>query len=83
MHPKIAALVKNLHDGCWLAYDELSTVVHCSKGVRQSLPASSGELWDRDTAVVTARARSRKDRVSCITTLKKFWMFTSWTMAAT
>ena len=89
MHPKIAALVKNLHDGCWLAFDDLSTVVLCPRGVRQgcesgpkffssiyqlateavkdklrkegivmSLPASSGELWDRDTAVVTARARS-------------------------
>ena len=89
MHPKIAALVKNLHDGCWLAYDDLSTVVLCPRGARQgcesgpmifnsiyqlateavedklrdegivmSLPASSGELWDRDTAMVTAQARS-------------------------
>ena len=31
----IAALVKNLHDGCWLAYDDLSTIALCSKGVRQ------------------------------------------------
>ena len=84
---KIAALVKNLHDGCWLAYDDLSTVVLCPRCVRQgcesgpmifnsiyqlateavkdklrdegiviSLPG--GELWDRDTAVVTARERS-------------------------
>ena len=29
VHPKIAALVKNLHDGCWLAYDDLSIVVPC------------------------------------------------------
>ena len=28
------------------------------EGTVMSLPASSGELWDRDTAVVTARARS-------------------------
>ena len=89
MQTKIAALVKNLHDGCLLAYDDLSTVVLCPRGVRQgcesgpmilnsiyklateavkdklreegivmSLPASSGELWDRDTAGVTERARS-------------------------
>ena len=86
VHTKIAALVKNLHDGCWLAYDDLSTVMLCAS-VRQgcesgpmifnsiyhlateavkdnlrdegmSLPASLGELWDHDTAVVTARARS-------------------------
>ena len=35
VHNKIAALVKNLHDGCWLAYDDLSTVVLCPGGVRQ------------------------------------------------
>ena len=35
IHPKIAALVKNLHDGCWLAYDDVSTVVLCPRGVRQ------------------------------------------------
>ena len=88
VHSKIATLVKNLHDGCLLVYDDLSTVVLCprvsSKAVRvgplfstpstswprkllrtncvmkafKSLPASSGELWDRDTAVVTARERS-------------------------
>ena len=34
VHPKIAALVKNLPDGCWLAYDDLSTVVLCPRGVR-------------------------------------------------
>ena len=28
------------------------------EGIVMSLPASSGELWDRDTAVVTARERS-------------------------
>ena len=28
------------------------------EGIVMSLPASSGELWDRETAVVTARARS-------------------------
>ena len=33
--PKIAVLVKNQHDGCWLAYDDLSTVVLCPRGVRQ------------------------------------------------
>ena len=81
MHTKIAALVKNLHDGCWLAYDDLSTGAGCEsgpmiinsiyqlateavkdklrdEGIVMSLPASSGELWDRDTAMFTARARS-------------------------
>ena len=32
VHPKIEALVKNLHDGCWLAYDDLSTAVLCPRG---------------------------------------------------
>ena len=35
IHPKIAALVQKLHDECWLAYDDLSTVMLCSRGVRQ------------------------------------------------
>ena len=54
------------------------------EGIVMSLPASSGELWDRDTAVVTMRGHDHcKNRVSCITMLKKFWVFSSWTMAAT
>ena len=77
VHPKIAALVKNLHDGCWFrgvrqdcesgpmifnSIHQLATEADKDKlrdeGIVMSLPASSGELWDRDTAVVTARARS-------------------------
>ena len=39
VHSKIS----HLHDGCWLAYDDLSTVVLCSRGVRQG--CESGPIF--------------------------------------
>ena len=88
MHPEIAALVKNLHDGRRLAYDDLSTVVLCPRGVRQgceSGPMIFNSIYQSATEAVKDKLRDKGivDSVVSITTLKKFWVFTSWTMAPT
>ena len=53
------------------------------EGIVMSLPASSGSCGTVIPRWLLRGHDHCNDRVSCITTLKKFWMFTSWTMAAT
>ena len=58
--PKIAALVKNLHDGCWLAYNDLSTVVLHPIGVRQgceSGPMIFNSIYQLATEAVKDKLR--------------------------
>ena len=60
MHSKIAALVKNLHDGCWVAYGDLSTEVLCPRGVRQGCeggPIIFNSVYQLATEAVKDRLR--------------------------
>ena len=60
VHHTIGALVKNLHDGCWLAYDDLSTVVLCPTGVRQVFetgPKLLNCIYQLDTEAVKDKLR--------------------------
>ena len=60
VHTKIAALVKNLHDGCWVAYGDLSTVVLCprvsGKAARVD-PRFFNSIYQLATEVVKDRLR--------------------------
>ena len=58
VHTKIAALVKNLHDGCWLAYDDLSTVVLCPRSVRQGCE-SGNSIYQLATEAVKDKLRDQ------------------------
>ena len=60
VHSKIATLVKNLHDGCWLAHDDMSTVVLCPRGVRQgceSGPIIFNSIYQLATEAVKDKLR--------------------------
>ena len=58
--PKIAVLVQNLHNGCWVACGDLSTVVLCPRGIRQgceSEPSICNSINQLATEAVKDRLR--------------------------
>ena len=76
VHPKIAALVKNLHDGCWLAYGDLSTVVLCPRGVRQgceSGPMIFNFIYQLATEAVKDKLREEGIIMSLLSPSGELW----------
>ena len=75
--PKIAALVKNLHDGCWLAYDDLSTVLPCPRGVRQgcvSGPMIFNSIYQLATEAVKDKLRDEGIVMSLPASSGELWV---------